>query len=78
MSGKTTKGDRTVPTTNLNPLSSWVAMNEALKTISEEECWALLEEEKKGQQRVQFMLRIHGRANKLRAERERRELLGGE
>ena len=64
--------------TNPNPLSSWVVMNEALKTIDEKECWKLLEQEKKGQQRAQFMLRIHGRANKLRAERERRELLGGE
>ena len=52
------------PTTN--PLSSWVAMNEALKTLSEKDCWKLLEQEKKGQQRAQFMLRIHGRANKLR------------
>ncbi len=63
---------------NPNPLSSWVAMNEALKTLSEEECWELLRQEKKGQRRAQFMLRIHGRANKLRAEREKRELLGGE
>lgn len=61
-----------------NPLSSWVAMNEALKTLPEKDCWKLLEQEKKNQQRAQFMLRIHGRANKLRAERERRELLGGE
>ena len=65
------------PTTT-NPLRSWVAMNEALKTLSEKDCWKLLEQEKKGQQRAQFMLRIHGRANKLRAARERRELLGGE
>lgn len=61
-----------------NPLSSWVAMNEALKTLSEKDCWKLLENEKKGQKRAQFLLRIHGRANKLRAERERRELLGGQ
>lgn len=60
-----------------NPLSSWVAMNEALKTLSEKDCWKLLESEKKGSKRAQFLLRIHGRANKLRAERERRELLGG-
>lgn len=60
-----------------NPLSSWVAMNEALKTLSEKDCWKLLETEKKGGKRAQFLLRIHGRANKLRAERERRELLGG-
>lgn len=59
------------------PLSSWVAMNEALKTLEEKECWKLLQKEKDGRKRAQFMLRIHGRANKLRAERERRELLGG-
>ena len=59
------------------PLSSWVAMNEALKTLSEEECWKLLKKEQAGRKRAQFVLRIHGRANKLRAERERRELLGG-
>ena len=62
----------------VHPLSSWVAMNEALKTLSEEHCWGLLEQEKEGRKRAQFMLRIHGRANKLRAERERRELLGGD
>lgn len=65
------------PATIANPLSSWVNMNEALKTLTEDKCWKLLEEEKAGQKRAQFMLRIHGRANKLRAERERRELLGG-
>jgi hypothetical protein len=59
----------------INPLSSWVAMNEALKVLSEKDCWKLLEQEKNGRKRAQFMLRIHGRANKLRAERERRELL---
>lgn len=63
--------------TTQNPLSNWVAMNAALKELSEEKCWKLLQEEKNGQKRAQFMLRIHGRANKLRAERERRELLGG-
>lgn len=58
-----------------NPLGSWVAMNEALKTLDEKACWELLKKEQANQQRAQFMLRIHGRANKLRAERERRELI---
>lgn len=61
---------KTIPTA----LTSWSALNGALKELSEDECWKLLEKEKKDRRRVQFMLRIHSRANKLRAERERRSL----
>lgn len=63
--------------TSTNSLSSWIELNKSLQLISEKECWKLLDTEKKGQRRTNFLLRIHGRANKLRAERERRELIGG-
>lgn len=56
---------------------TWATLNEALKNATEEECWALLENEKKTARRAQFMMRIHSRANKLRAARERLELVGG-
>jgi hypothetical protein len=57
-------------------LANWGALQEALREVSEEECWRLLAEEKAGKNRVQFLLRIYGRANRLRTERERRELMG--
>lgn len=58
-------------------LGSWTALNDVLRGASEEACAGLLRVECAGKQRVQYMLRIHARYNKLRAERERRELVGG-
>jgi hypothetical protein len=58
-------------------LSNWPALQEALKRLDETECWALLQEEKKGKRRLQFLLRIYGRANRLRCERERRDITRG-
>lgn len=58
-----------------NPvLLAWVALNEALSTADEALCWRLLEEEKKGRNRPSFMKRIHSRLNKVRADRESKEL----
>lgn len=56
-------------------LNSWVELNKALKKMKEKECWALLKTEKEGSKRAPFLIRIFGRANKLRMERERNELL---
>jgi hypothetical protein len=56
-------------------LATWVALNEALRTITETECWSLLKAEQTGKRRVQFLLRIYGRANRLRTERERSAML---
>lgn len=55
-------------------LKSWVNLNDELQTCDEESAISLLNQEKKGRARKQFMLRIHSRVNKLRAERERTEL----
>lgn len=58
-------------------LASWPALQDALKKTTEENAWALLKEEQGSKRRVQYLLRIYGRANKLRTERERRALMVG-
>lgn len=57
-------------------LNTWISLNEKLQdtATTEEECWKLLKVERAGQRRLQFMLRIFGRANKLRTERERKAI----
>lgn len=58
-------------------LISWEALNDAImKAETEEECAKLLKQELRGRKRKQFALRIHSRLNKLRAARERVEILG--
>lgn len=52
-------------------LATWVNLNSVIITMGEEECQSLFEEEKKGKHRKMFLLRIHSRMNKLRADRER-------
>ena len=61
---------------NDDALNTWKSLNEALQSdeTGEEECLRLLQVERKNQRRLQFMLRLYGRYNKLRTERERREL----
>lgn len=56
-------------------LSNWKSLNDFLRNATEQQCTELLKQEKKGKARVQFLIRIHGRFNVLRAERERGELL---
>lgn len=55
-------------------LKSWDILNEFLKTSDEGQCLALLKEEKTGRARKQFIMRIHSRLNRVRAQREREEL----
>lgn len=55
-------------------LISWVTLNRFVKDATEEECEQLLEMELGGRARRLFVNRIHSRLNKVRAERERREL----
>lgn len=57
-------------------LANWNSLNEKLQSTktTEEDCWKLLKSERAGPRRLQFMLRIYGRANKLRTERERKEI----
>ena len=59
-------------------LSDWRKMNEFIQAHTEEECWKLLKEEQKGGKRLDYLLRIYGRANKLRSTRERRAIAAGE
>jgi hypothetical protein len=56
-------------------LSNWKSLNDFLRNATEQDCIDLLRQERKGKARVQFLIRIHGRFNVLRAERERGELL---
>ncbi len=60
-----------------HPLYTWRSLNVVLEKLDEEAAWDLLRQEVEGPARVQLLLRLYGRANKLRAQRERREVLGG-
>lgn len=55
-------------------LKNWVTLNQFVKDATEKECEELLEMELEGRARKLFVNRIHSRLNKVRAERERREL----
>lgn len=56
-------------------LRSWEALNDHLINADEARCKELLQLEINGRKRRQFLLRIHSRLNKVRADRERLELL---
>lgn len=58
------------------PLTSWLALNAYLQhpQATEEHVRRLLDDELAGRRRRTFLLRIHSRYNKLRADRERAEL----
>ena len=59
----------------VNPaLRTWEGLNEALMKIDEKEIQKLLKTELAGRRRAAFTKRIHARLNKVRADRERREL----
>ena len=58
-----------------NPaLQTWIALNDELRDADEDLCQRLLNEELAGRKRKQFIKRIHSRLNKVRADRERKEL----
>lgn len=54
---------------------TWLELQDKLAKAKEKDCLTLLEAEKTGKQRVQYLLRIYGRFNVLRTKRERTELL---
>lgn len=56
-------------------LSNWGALNDALRSAKVDEAKALLEAEKKGRCRPQYLLRIYSRYNLTRAANERAELV---
>lgn len=55
-------------------LKSWKACNDFLREANELAAYELLEMEKSGKRRTQYMLRIHARFNVERSKRERSEL----
>lgn len=60
-----------------NPaLKSWDALNEFLKTADEDACEKLMTQEREYIKRTSFIKRIHSRLNKVRADRERKEIEG--
>ena len=63
-------------TTELPELRTWLLLNDAMQEADEAECQRLLKVELKGKRRKLFLLRIHSRLNKVRADRERAELRG--
>ena len=52
-------------------LASWVRLQEYITKSGEKDCLALFEAERTGKRRLQFLLRIHSRYNRVRAHRER-------
>jgi hypothetical protein len=58
----------------LPALTSWVSLNDDLRTADEARCRELLEAEQKGRCRTMFIRRIYSRLNRVRAARERQEL----
>lgn len=55
-------------------LGNWLTLNIVLRTAKESQCAILLKFEQQGKRRLNYMLRIYGRYNRLRSERERKEL----
>jgi len=55
---------------------NWREINKALPDLNEDAVLRLLDEERKGEQRVTVLLRLHQRYTMLRAARERMEILG--
>jgi hypothetical protein len=65
------------PTKPSPELASWIELNAALMDGDLQLAERLLKEEQANKKRKQFMLRIHSRINKLRAEAEREALRKG-
>ena len=57
-------------------LENWEVCNDMLRAADEKLAKELLELEKAGKCRIQYVLRIHARFNRMRAKRERAALLG--
>lgn len=53
---------------------TWVELNDVVRNADEDTCQKLLDLELRGKARKRFVLRIHSRINRLRADRERKAL----
>lgn len=56
-------------------LDNWTQLNAHIVDANEAACVKLLKEELNGQRRRMFILRIHSRLNRVRADREREALM---
>jgi hypothetical protein len=56
---------------------NWLELQEVVREMGEAQCHELLAIEQAGRARNKFILRIHSRINRLRAQRERQELSRG-
>ena len=56
---------------------TWREMVEFVSEASEDELWDAIDYERENHGRVQYIMRMHGRANILRMARERKELTDG-
>ena len=60
-------------------LATWMVLNEVVMSLTDEQdLEQMLATERTGRQRKMFLLRIHSRLNKLRAGRERKEIIPNE
>lgn len=55
-------------------IKNWAALNTRLQSADENDCLAMMKAEKGGLRRKSWLVRIHHRLNKLRAQRERAAL----
>jgi hypothetical protein len=55
---------------------NWRQLNQILPTLDEDTVKRMLEDERRGEQRVTVLVRLHQRYTILRAARERMEILG--
>jgi hypothetical protein len=58
-------------------LATWKGFNDYLRGATEEQAKDLLDAERAGPRRTQYLVRAHSRFNKQRGQRERAELLKG-
>lgn len=58
----------------MTKFKTWASLNAAMQTATEDECKVYLKDEVRAGRKI-FVLRVHSRLNKLRAHRERKELL---
>lgn len=56
-------------------LENWKSLNDSIQELDEGTLKTLLQVERSGQRRPQFLLRLYGRYNTLRCDRERKELM---
>lgn len=54
---------------------TWRGLNDALRSADEERCRELSLAELTGKRRLRHLIRIHSRLNKVRADRERMDLI---